>query len=172
MKVQKPTGKILFREEQQFRQVWLWAILISSALIPLGIVVALLLQDKQTDMWEKLLAIGIVLSTFSIIVIAFYFVRLETVVTDEGVFYRWWPLLKKYRMLPWQDIASVIVREYPYFNYGYHLTRAYGKVHNTGGNKGVQFVLQHGKKVYIGTQKLQVLQYALEQIRPVIVESK
>lgn len=172
MKVLKPTGKILFREVQQFRQVWLWAILISGALVPLGIVLAVMLQDKKTELWQKLLVITIVLGTFAINATIFYVTRLETVVTDEGVFYRWWPFMKKYRMLGWQEITTTTVRKYPYFKYGYHITREYGKVHNTDGNKGIQFVLSNGKKVYIGTQKLNVLQYTLEQIRPVTVESK
>ncbi|MBO9563585.1 MAG: hypothetical protein J7621_12455 [Niastella sp.] len=172
MKVLKPTGKILFKEVQQFRQLWLWAILISSALMPIGIIVAVMSQDKKTGLWEKLLVVGIVLGTFAINAIIFYIIRLETVVTEEGLFYRWWPFVKKYRMFRWQEIATITVRKYPYFKYGYHITREYGKVHNTNGNKGIQFVLQNGKKVYIGTQKLNVLQYTLEQIRPVTVESK
>jgi hypothetical protein len=172
MKVLKPTGKILFREVQQFRQLWLWAILISGALVPLGIVLAVMLQDKKTDLWQKLLVIAIVLGSFAVNAIVFYIVRLETVVTDEGLFYRWWLFTKKYRMLVWREIATVTVRRYPSFSYGYHISREFGKVHNTNGDKGVQFVLMNGKKVYIGTQKLNVLQYALEQIRPVTVESK
>ncbi len=51
MKVQKPTGKILFKEDQQFRQAWLRAIIISGSLIPLMLVSVMLPQDKNIT-WQ------------------------------------------------------------------------------------------------------------------------
>jgi hypothetical protein len=172
MKVLKPIGKILFKEVQQFRQLWLWAILIFSGLMPVILVAVLLPQDKKMSMGSMITVFAIVLGTFSINVVAFYITKFETVVTEEGLFYRWWPFARKYRMLRWQEIAAITVRKYPRLQYGYHTSREFGKVHNIDGNKGIQFVLLNGKKVYIGTQKLNVLQYTLEQIRPVTVESK
>lgn len=172
MKVLKPSGKILFREVQQFRQMWLWAILISATLIPLILVAVLAPRDKSISTVEMAGVIAVLSGTFLLNVVVFYITKLETIVTDDGVFYRWWPFVKRYSMLPWKDIATVIVKKYPYLQYGYHFSKEFGKVHNIDGNRGIQFYLIDGKKVFIGTQKLTALQHTLEQMKPVEVQLK
>ena len=169
MKVLKPSGKILFRETQQFRQLWILAVLFCSTMIPLALVAILAPKDKSISTTEMVVVIAVLSGTFIISVVFFYITKLETMVTDDGIFYRWWPFVKKYRMLPWKDIATVAVKKYPYLQYGYHITRDFGKVNTVNGNRGIQFELIDGKKVYIGTQKLTALQYTLKQIRPVAV---
>lgn len=172
MKVQKPTGKIVFKEVQQFRQVWLWAIIICGTLVPVVLVSVLLPQDKSISIQDTILTIALVMCISGINIVVLYITKLETVVTEEGVFYRWWPFRKKYSQLPWAQISTITVKKYPYLKYGYHTNRDYGKVHNIDGNRGILFELADGKRVYIGTQKLTALQHTLEQIKPVKVETK
>lgn len=172
MKVQKPTGKILFKEDQQFRQAWLWAIIISGSLIPLVLVSVMLPQDKNISWQEAFLTIALIAGISSINVIAFYLTKLETVVTEDGIFYRWVPYRKRYSQLSWGQIGTITVKKYPYLKYGYHTSRDFGKVHTIDGNRGILFELVDGKRVYIGTQKLSALQHTLEQIRPVMVQTK
>lgn len=172
MKVQKPTGKILFKEAQQFRQVWLWAIIISGSLIPLVLVSVLLPQDKNISWKEASLTIALIACISSINIIAFYLTKLETVVTEDGIFYRWRPYRKRYSQLSWDQIGTITVKKYPYLKYGYHTNRDFGKVHTIDGNRGILFELADGKRVYIGTQKLPALQHTLEQIKPVMVQTK
>ncbi|WP_276484520.1 hypothetical protein [Paraflavitalea pollutisoli] len=172
MKVAKPTGKILFQEAQQFRQLWLWALLISGTLLPLVLTSVFAWRDPKVSALQSMgiMAIGIVVPGINFVI--FWVTKLETVVTDEGLFYRWRPYFSKYTMLNWQEIDAVTVRRYPNLKYGYHTNREFGKVHNIDGNKGVQFELVNGKRVYIGTQKLTALQHALEQMKPVKVNRK
>lgn len=172
MKVWKPTGKILFREAQQFRQVWLWAIMISGSVIPLALVSVLLPQDKNISWQEAFLTIALIAGISCINMTAFYITKLETVVTEDGIFYRWRPYRKRYTRLSWEQIDKITVKKYPYLKYGYHSNRDFGKVHTIDGNRGILFELVDGKRVYIGTQKLPAFQYTLEQIKPVMVESK
>lgn len=172
MKATQPTGKTLFRETQQFRQLWLWALLISSAALPLVLTSVFAWRDPKLSALESIgiMAIGVLVPGINLII--FRVTKLETVVTDEGLFYRWRPYFSKYTMLHWQEIDAVTIRRYPYLKYGYHTNREYGKVHNIDGNKGVQFELVNGKRLYIGTQKLTALQHALEQMKPVQVNTK
>lgn len=172
MKVTKPPGKVMFREEQQFRQLWLWALLIAGSLLPLVLTSVFAWRDPRLSALESIgiMALGALLPVVNLVI--FRVTKLETVVTSEGLFYRWRPYFGKFTMLHWQEIDAVTVRRYPYLKYGYHTNREYGKVHNIDGNKGVQFELVNGKRVYIGTQKLTAFQHALEQLKPVQVNTK
>jgi len=172
MKVLQPSGKILYRETQQFRQWWLWAIIIISLVPALVITSITLPRDKNLSPGTVALVIGVIALAASVNLLALYFIRFETIISDEGIYYRWWPLMKKYVVLYWKDVAVVTVKKYPYLKYGYHIRPGYGKVHNVDGNKGALFELTNGKRVYIGSQKLKSFQYTLEQIRPVRVEMK
>jgi hypothetical protein len=172
MRAVKPTGKILFRETQQFRQAWLWALLISGSLIPLVLVSVLLPQDKNIPLGSVVLVISLLVGTFSLNMAALYFTRLETVVTDQGLYFRWWPFTKKYNQLYWQEIGTITVKKYPFLHYGYSRRAEWGKIHFVDGNRGVHFELLNGKKVFIGSQKLTAFQYSLEQMKPVEVQLK
>lgn len=172
MKVIKPLGKILFREEQQFRQIWLWAIIILSTVPALIITSVTLPQDKKMSVGGMIAVISIVAVAALFNLAMLYFTKLETIISDAGVYYRWRPFRKKYTALDWKEITALTVKKYPYLKYGYHRRPGYGKVNNVNGNMGVLFELTDGKRVYIGTQKLNSLQYTLEQIRPVTVAPK
>jgi hypothetical protein len=172
MKVVHPSGKILFRETQQFRQVWLWAIIILSTLPVLVIISITLPQDKNMSPGGVIAVISLIAAISAINIIALYIIKFETIISDEGLYYRWWPFKKKYTALNWKDVNTVTIKKYPYLKYGYHIRPNYGRVHNVDGNKGALFKLTSGKQYYIGTQKLKAFHYTLEQIKPVIVELK
>ncbi|WP_315821938.1 hypothetical protein [Paraflavitalea speifideaquila] len=162
----------MFREAQQFRQTWLWALIISGTLIPVVLVSVLLSQDKNVSLFETIGVIALVASISGINMVALYITKLETIVTDAGVYFRWRPYLRKYNMLPWEQIAMMTVKKYPYLKYGYSNNKDYGKVHNIDGKRGILFELVDGKRVFLGTQKLKALQYTLEQIKPLLVQTK
>jgi hypothetical protein len=172
MKVLQPPGKILFRETQQFRQVWLWAIIILSTLLALVITSIKLPQDKNLSPGGVIAVISLVAGISVINIIALCIIKFETIISDKGLYYRWRPFKKKYTELNWKEVTAVTIKKYPYLKYGYHIRPNYGRVHNVDGNKGALFKLTSGKLYYIGTQKLKAFQYTLEQIRPVIVELK
>lgn len=169
MKVVKPTGKIIFREAQQFRQLWLWALLISGTVLPLILIMVFSWRDPKLSPLETIGITALAALIPGINMVVFLVTKLETVVTNEGLFYRWRPYFSKYTMLSWQEIGSITTRRYPYLKYGYHTNREFGKVHNIDGDKGIQFELMNGKRIYIGTQKLAAFQHAVEQMNPVSV---
>jgi hypothetical protein len=172
MKVINTSGKILYRETQQFRQWWLWAIIILSTLPTMIITSVTLPHDKAMSAGGKVAVISLIAGIALINLAILYFTKLETVISDEGFYYRWRPFRKKYVVLSWKEVAAVTIKKYPYLKYGYHTRPRFGKVSNVDGNKGALFTMNNGKHYYIGTQKLKSFQYTLEQIRPVIVELK
>lgn len=172
MRVEQPSGKVLFREEQQFRQPWLWAIVLFSTLLPAVLMAVMLPKDPKVSTPEAIGGIALVSALSGISIILLRVAKLETVVTDEGVYYHWRPFRSSYAVMAWPEIRQLSVRRYPYPNYGYHWSLQYGQVHNVDGNRGVLFELANGKKVFLGSQKVTALQHALEQIRTVQVNTK
>lgn len=157
MRVKKPSGQILFREVQQFRQAWLWVLLIVSSMFcilpSVMLVLTALAQKTPAPVW----LIPVVVSLPLINMVCFYCTRLETIITTEGIYYRWAPWFGKYRMLAKTQIRSVEVVGYPYFKFGYHKRKGYGYVHNTGGNKGFRVTMIDDKMFYFGTQKINTI---------------
>lgn len=172
VKVKQPAGKTLFQETQSFRQSWVWIVVLGSLALPLIILLILYFTVDDPKAREVGGALLVVSVTATINILAFYMLKLETMVTDEGVYYRWWPYRSKYSYLPWSSIQEVIVKRYPHYQYGFHYSRKFGTVHNIKGDRGVQFILTNKAKVYLGTQRIAALQHTLESMRAVAVEVK
>lgn len=154
MRVKKPSGQVLFRETQQFRQLWLWVLLFFAGVIALLPVVILTripaLQQTPLPVW----LIPLVLSIQVINMACFYYAQLETVITTEGIYYRWSPWFKKFRFLPKNSIRHIQILKYPYLKFGYHKRKGFGYVHRVDGNKGFRITLADNKMFYVGTQKI------------------
>ncbi len=167
-KITKPMSgyldqNILFKEVQQFRQKWLMLLLLAAMLVPVCILVVT--AYKQPEESSKLF-----LSLLAVLVIEipifflFYYSKLETIVVPEGLGYRWWPLQGKYRMIFKEDILDIWLRRSPAFTYGYHWLPGYGWVNNIRGRKGIQIKLKSGKRIYLGSQRIDELRTALEKV--------
>jgi hypothetical protein len=151
-----------FQEVQQFRQQWLWYLLISSSIISLLPLLVFMFAGEM-PLIEGALALAIVLAVTLINIAAFYYIRLEIKITDEGIAYRWWPVFRKYSLINWDDIDHVTIRKYSRFQFGFHISRDYGRVHNVDGNMGFQVILRTGKKYFFGTQKKLSVETVLSQ---------
>jgi hypothetical protein len=173
MRTPKPFGKILFKEAQSFRQARLWMILVGSFVIPLLFIAVPMVSEKQNS--EKnhiLIAFFAVLGTGTINIILFYIACFETIVTDEGIFYRWTPFFKNYVVIPWSEVKEMIVCKFPYLHYGYAITKRFGKAHNINGNRGVLFELLNGRKFFLGSQRIAAFHHALASVKPQLVRSE
>lgn len=163
MRVKHPSGEILFRELQYFRQTWLWVVLIAASIIPI-LPIIILSYSSETQrtpipMWSIPLILGIQLINMA----CFYYSRLETIITTEGIFYRWTPWFGKYRLLRKPNICDIRILKYPYFKYGYHIRKGFGNVHNTSGNKGFRVTLNNNKMFYFGSQKINTVVNILDK---------
>lgn len=151
MRVKQPSGEILFRETQYFRQSWIWVLLICGSLTALIPVTVISISDKSGNaVWVVALVSGIQLINLA----CFYYTRLETIISTDGIYYRWQPWFRKYRFLNQEDIKKIEILKYPYLQYGYHKRRGFGTVNNISGNKGFRIILTDDKMFYIGSQKI------------------
>lgn len=98
------------------------------------------------------------LAFFLLILVFLFSTKLATRYTSEGIFYQMKWIHLKEKFIDWKDIKSVEVRTYkPIKEYGGWGLRlgifGKGKAINMSGNKGVQLILNNGRKLLIGTQK-------------------
>jgi hypothetical protein len=135
-----------FREEQQFRESWLW--LVIALAMAFGV-------------WRVLATPGAPLAAALIVVVVtaavaglFALARLETTITGDAVIVRFhglWPT----RRMRLEDIVEYAPMRYTMWDsggWGVHLGLA-GMTYNVSGNDGVRFRLKNGARVLVGTQR-------------------
>ena len=147
------TTTVLFHEEQQFRQLWVWALLlvISAAMLAAAF--------THHSVWFAL----VVLLVDTAIVGFMYSLKLTTEVNQDGIYVWFFPLLVN-QTIPFSDIARYEARRYrPILEYGGWGVRYgwRGKAYNVRGNRGVQLEMRDGKRLLIGSQRAEELASAI-----------
>jgi len=145
--------KIDFKEEQKFRQWWLWLILTGIAILPIyGIYKQIILEVKFGD--KPMSDAGLIifcLVIFSFIAM-FWFMRLKTEIDKNEIRMNFFPFIKK--RVNCKEIKNAEIVNYGFVGgWGIRLWTKYGTVYNIKGNIGLAIELQNGKKFLIGTQK-------------------
>ncbi|HSL88004.1 MAG TPA: DUF6141 family protein [Ignavibacteriaceae bacterium] len=148
-------GKILFSEKQRFNQWWLWAILIGINLLFLYVAIF------QPNI---ILTLSFVFTL--ILILLFLIFRLETRISEEKIYVRFYPFQLKFKEYRWSEISKCSIRQYsPIGEYGGWGLRGFGKnkAINISGNQGLQLDFINNKKLLIGTNKTKELTEALEK---------
>jgi len=159
-------SKTYFKEEQRFRQVWLWAIIILTSAIPwVGMIIQIILGQKVGNNpapdWITILIWLVFGIGFPVL---FYSLRLITEVRQEGIYLKFSPFHRKFQIYSYNEIESYAVRAYkPIREFGgwgirYGLS---GKAYNVYGKKGIQIIFRNKKKLLIGSQKAEEFYYAI-----------
>ena len=95
--------------------------------------------------------------------------KLQTVITEEGIYVRYFPFIFRTRFFAWENIENAYIRKYsPLKEYGgwgirFKLIRG-GTAYNVYGNIGLQLVFNNGKKLLIGTNRAEELAEVLKKI--------
>lgn len=166
-------NKVLFKETQQFRQWW-WIVLILGITIPL-IVFSIYALYQQTvrgiQVGDSPVANGvlIVLPFFmGIMIWVFFSLKLEVWIDQEGIHYRFYPLISKNKLISNGEIQRFEIRKYSplldYGGWGIKKRFKWGRAYNVSGNIGLQLYLKTGRKVLFGTQRSQAIMYAMEEL--------
>lgn len=145
--------KPLFSEKQRFNQWWIWLIIIATSIFPfVGIYKQIINNEPFGDnpMSNNTLILTTVIS-LSLIAL-FLLMRLETLITKEGISFKFFPFVK--RNYSFNEIESYKVIDYGFVGgWGIRFTMKYGTVYNTRGTKGLFIKLKNGKTMVVGTQK-------------------
>lgn len=99
----------------------------------------------------------------------FWTSKLVTEIVEDGIRFRFFPIIRKWKKIHKSEIAACKVRQYKpiveYGGWGIKVgKRGSGRAYNVSGNIGLQMHLKNGKKILLGTQKKQALQYAINKV--------
>jgi len=145
---------VYYSEIQKFRQLWLWAILFLSLCVGL--------YRNPASVW-----IIVAVSAF------LWLLQLETVISEQGISYRWIPFQLRPRLIKWSEIDQVTVRSYaPLAEFGGWGIRFSwrGTAQTVSGNHGVEIRKKSSKRfLLIGTQHPDQIRQVLQQNQAIVV---
>jgi hypothetical protein len=94
-------------------------------------------------------------------------VKLITKINKESISVTYYSFRKKQLKIELKEILSYRIRTYnpyrEYWGYGVKENSLRGKAYIIKGNKGLQLQLKSGKRILIGTQKKQAIEYAMRK---------
>lgn len=170
--------KIIYKEEQFFRESFVIWIMIASWLsmfiiFGYGFYQQLYLgkpfgDDPSSDqklLWGGLGSIFVMSLVFALMLYS----HLVTEIWTDGIRYKFPPLIRKTRFIPISEIASVEVGKYrplgEFGGWGWRRRPLSRKTaYNIVGNKGMRIVFKEGKQIVFGTQKQDELKRAVNKM--------
>lgn len=168
--------KIIFQEEQKSNMAWLTIVLIISLF---SVVSPFVYGVYSQEVLHKpfgdnpmstgaLIGVGmvaaIIIGAVNWLIVK---MRIKTKVSGEALWVSYPPLARWKKITP-EMIQSYEIRTYnavrEFGGHGLKKTRKSGTSYTLSGNVGLQLYLIGGKKILIGTQKKQALEYAMRKL--------
>lgn len=161
-------NKVLYRETQQFRQWW-WIVLALGSTVPTMLFSIYALYQKTVNGIQVGDAMLIILPFFmGIMIWVFFSLKLEVWIDQDGIHYRFYPLISKNKIISKEEIQRYEIRKYSplldYGGWGIKKRFKWGRAYNVSGNIGLQLYLKTGRKVLFGTQRSQAILYAMDEM--------
>ena len=169
--------KVLFSEEQRHDQWWFWLIMI---FLLFAVIVPFLYGIYSQEILDKPFGDNpmsteglIVTGSFSVIIIIvvillLFKLRLKTKITTDALWFAYPPIINKWKKIVPEEIDKFEIRTYSstreFGGHGMKRRRKYGMSYTVSGNIGLQIYFKNGRKLLIGTQRKQAIEYAMEKM--------
>ena len=170
--------ELVYHECQRFRQWWFIVLMVCvDSLFIFGCIFQIGFgksfgNNPLSDLMLSMITVFMLLLSAS-----FFFIRLDTVVNEDGVYERFFPFQLRFKFTHWDHISDASVRKinlisdmglvrFKVLNIGNAGIR-YGigkKSYTIAGNKALKLTLINNKKIYIGTQRPDELSEFLEKL--------
>ena len=164
------SSQVFFKEIQTVKSWWIWGLVLILVVVFLfGMIQQLIFKkpwgnNPMSD--AGLLIVGLIVVIGLPLFVSL--IRLETIVHNQGVDYRYSPFHLRYQRLPKDRLVSYQIIHYrPLRDYGGWGIRygKYGKAYTLSGDIGVQLVTIDQKKILLGTYKPENMKKALDSIQ-------
>jgi hypothetical protein len=166
--------RLIFTEEQSFRQsVVPWIMLVSVVIMIGGFGVSFYQQlylgkasgnstSDQELIWSSILSIVVMSAVFLFILNR----KLITEIWTDGIRYKFAPFVRKMKHISISEIASVEVEKYkPIIEFGGWGVRkrflSRKTAYNISGNMGMRVIMKNGRQIMFGTRKPDEMKHAV-----------
>ncbi len=148
---------MLYREQQRFTQLWLWALLLGMAAIQFLVFGQTLLPGHQATSDDPPLWLTLAIVSFTAVALPLFIAscRLDVAVSSDALVLRFFPLHLRPVCIDYGSIASCLAVKYnPLLDFGGWGVRygRSGRAYNVSGNLGVQLQFTSGPALLIGSQ--------------------
>jgi hypothetical protein len=162
------TNDNVFTEQQKFRQVWVWVLLIAIDVFFVYAIITQLVLNRAvgTKPLSNTALVFSALLVFSVTLL-FVFMKLQTRISEDGIHYQFFPFHRGFKKIAWTEIKEMHVRKYdPISEYGGWGPKSgpSGQAFNVSGNYGLQLVLHNGTKILVGTQHPDQVQQVIDTL--------
>lgn len=156
-----------FKEEQRFNQIWVWAILIAPIVMVIS-QFAIAFTDREEFKTEDIIALSSLIVVFTVLIIWFKRMVLETVISAERINIHYKGLFTKKQFPKSKIMKAELVTYDPLWHYGgwgLRYSSKRGWCYNVAGDKGLKLTLSNGKTVMIGTQQPEEIDSVLKSFQ-------
>lgn len=168
-------NKVLFKEEQKFREWWQILLIIGSTIPAMIIIIyTLIRQNVMGDpVGQSPAPLAVLIGALIALIISlwvYFSSKLEVRIEKDGIHYRFFPIIYKDKYISREEIQLFEIRQFKAKReYGGRGVRngflhKWGKAFIVNGNTGLQLYLRNGKKVLFGTQRSQAIMYAMNEM--------
>jgi hypothetical protein len=170
--------RLIFREEQSFRQSFIpWLMLAAALFLIGGFGVAFYQQlylgkpfgnqpaSNEGLIWSSIISFIVMSAVFIFILSG----NLVTEIWSDGIRYKFPPLIRKMRHIPITEITSAVVSKYnPIVEFGGWGWRkkmiSRKKAYNISGNIGIRVIMKNGSQIMFGTRKQEEMKRAVDKM--------
>lgn len=161
---------VFFRETQKFRFIILWIFLFGlSGFTLYGLIQQVFLGNPFGNNPASNTGVVFIFLIFGVgFPLFFYLLTLRTEVRKDAIYYMFTPLHIRWQKIFLYDIKQYEIKKYnPFWEYGgYGIRYSFqGKAYNVSGNIGIEFELNNGKRILIGTQDPEKFMKAINEAR-------
>lgn len=168
---------VVYREQQRFRQPWLWIVFACITLPVLGLLGFGMYQqlvlgrpfgNNPLGDAQLIAVFGGILVLHTLVIALFWFARLDVEVTRDDIAVRFHPFHLRPRRIALRDVTDARARQYSaigeFGGWGIRIG-VRGWAYNVSGDHGVQLTLASGKRILIGSQRSDELEAAIRQAK-------
>ena len=157
---------IQFEENQRFKELAIYILLgLLQLLFLWGFIQQVIFNKPWGTKPASDLALIIINMGMFLFIILFFSFNLKTVITEQYISFRFFPLQTKMRIIYWKQVKCVSVIKYDgmkeYWGFGLKYMPGKGWCYTMPGHYGIKLTLTNEKKILIGTHMTEEITHIL-----------
>lgn len=155
--------KIIYQETQKFGHNGVWFAILGLFLVTFYAFTQLILMGIN-----QILLIAMIPSMTLLFYLLMLFRRfqLDTIVTNKGLEFRFFPTQKEFQEIEWQFVKGVEIKEYSPLKHfgGWGARFGATKAFTLGGNRGIEITFTNDRKLLLGSKRADELYRTIRQV--------
>ena len=160
-------SEIIYKEKQRLRSPWLWGILLPTTGVFLYGTIGQVFYQIPFLIPISEITLMLISTVFCLLVAFFYFLEMETLVKEDGIYLRLGVTKGAYKFVTFSDVVDYRSVKYNSLDYGGRgiCNKGHCLAFTIRGKDGLEFTLIKGKKLLVGTTDTEDFISSLNKMR-------